>query len=90
MIVDDEPENLEALKGILDQFGFDLQVAHNGFQVFEHLEKTLPDIILLDVLMSEMDGFEVCRQLKENKKTKGIPNYIYDLSYRDDQQSHRP
>ena len=73
MIVDDEPEHIESLKEILNQFGFDLQVALNGYRVFELLEETLPDIILLDVLMPEMDGFEVCRRLKEDKKTRDIP-----------------
>ena len=73
MIVDDEPKYIEVLKKILDQFGFDLQVAFNGFQVFDLLKESLPDIILLDVLMPGMDGFEVCRRLKENKKTRGIP-----------------
>lgn len=73
MIVDDEPENVELLQEILGEFGFELQLAHNGYQVFELLEQMLPDIILLDVLMPEMDGFEVCRRIKENKKTRGIP-----------------
>ncbi|MBU1343822.1 MAG: response regulator, partial [Proteobacteria bacterium] len=73
MIVDDEPEHVEFLKGLLDQFGFDLQLAFNGETVFELLEEALPDIILLDVLMPGMDGFEVCRRLKEDKRTKYIP-----------------
>ena len=73
MIVDDEQEQIESLKGILGEFGFDMQVAFNGYQVFELLEETLPDIILLDVLMPEMDGFEVCRRLKEDKRTRDIP-----------------
>ncbi|MCK5838143.1 MAG: response regulator, partial [Desulfobacula sp.] len=58
---------------ILDQFGFNLQVALNGPRAFELLNDTLPDIILLDVLMPEMDGFEVCRRLKADKRTHGIP-----------------
>ena len=73
MIVDDDPEQVESLKGILNEFGFYLQVASTGIQVFELLENQLPDIILLDVLMPGMDGFEVCRRLKESKKTRRIP-----------------
>ena len=73
MIVDDQPKHIETLKGILDPFGFDLQLVFNGAKVFERLENTLPDIILLDVLMPEMDGFEVCRRLKADKKTRDIP-----------------
>ena len=73
MIVDDEAENREALIQMLAQFGFELQVAHHGQEMFELLDNTLPDIILLDVLMPGMDGFEVCRRLKEKNDTKDIP-----------------
>jgi DNA-binding response OmpR family regulator len=73
MIVDDEPEYIEFLKEILGDFGFELLIASNGYKVFEILNESLPDIILLDVLMPEMDGFEICRRLKEDKRTRGIP-----------------
>ncbi len=73
MIVDNEPEHIEYLKNILDPFGFNLVPATSGQEAFSMLETTLPDIILLDVLMPGMDGFEVCRRLKQNKKTKDIP-----------------
>jgi len=73
MIVDDKPENIDSLKEILGEFGFELQIANNGYQVFELIKQMLPDIILLDVLMPEIDGFEVCRRLKEDKHTRGIP-----------------
>lgn len=73
MIVDDEPEYIEFLKELLEQFGFNLQPALSGYEAFKLLEHTLPDIILLDVLMPDMDGFEVCRLLKEDKRTRGIP-----------------
>ncbi len=73
MIVDDDQEQIEILTQILDQFGFNFQIAQSGPEVFEHLERTLPEIILLDVIMPEMDGFEVCRRLKSEKHTKDIP-----------------
>jgi len=73
MIIDDEMENIEFLKELLDQFGFNLVFASRGEDAIRLLKETLPDIILLDVLMPEMDGFEVCRRIKENKKTKDIP-----------------
>jgi len=73
MIIDDEAENIEFLRDLLDQFGFNLLVASNWNDALRLLEDSLPDIILLDVLMPEMDGFEVCRRIKENKKTRDIP-----------------
>lgn len=73
LIVDDESENIEFLKGLLDQFGFNLVTASRGEYAIRILEDSLPDIILLDVLMPDMDGFEVCRRIKENIKTKDIP-----------------
>jgi len=73
MIVDDEMENIEFLKELLDQFGFNLVFASKGQDAIRLLEESLPDIILIDVLMPDMDGFEVCRRIKENKKTKDIP-----------------
>jgi DNA-binding response OmpR family regulator len=73
MIVDDEAENIAFLKELLDQFGFNLVVASKGKEALRLLQDAFPDIILLDVLMPEMDGFEVCRQIKANPKTKDIP-----------------
>jgi DNA-binding response OmpR family regulator len=73
MIVDDEPKYIEFLKNLLDQFGFDLKIAKSGYEAFKLLEDCLPDIILLDVLMPQMDGFEVCRRLKEDNLTREIP-----------------
>ncbi len=73
LIVDDEAENIEYLKGLLDQFGFNLVAASRGEDALRILEDSFPDIILLDVLMPKMDGFEVCRRIKENIKTRDIP-----------------
>jgi DNA-binding response OmpR family regulator len=73
MIVDDDPEQIHILTEILEQFGFDFQIAQSGLEAMDLLEKGLPEIILLDVIMPEMDGFEVCRRLKSDKHTKDIP-----------------
>nr|NJM02493.1 response regulator [Desulfobacula sp.] len=73
MIIDDEAENIGFLKDLLDQFGFNLMVASNGDEALGLLTDSLPDIILLDVLMPGLDGFEVCRRIKENQRTRDIP-----------------
>jgi DNA-binding response OmpR family regulator len=73
LLVDDTPENLEILVDTLKQRGFQLCLAKNGEAVFERLKYVRPDIILLDVLMPGMDGFEVCRRLKAAPDTQDIP-----------------
>lgn len=73
LIVDDNPTNLELLLDTLKDSGFKVLVARDGPSTFQRLEHALPDLILLDVLMPGMNGFEVCRKLKENKATRDIP-----------------
>jgi PleD family two-component response regulator len=73
MIIDDVAENLKVLGNILRSKGCRVAVATNGKQTLEMIEKILPDLILLDIMMPEMDGFEVCKRLKESSQTKDIP-----------------
>ncbi|MFB2977847.1 response regulator [Microseira sp. BLCC-F43] len=73
LIVDDMPNNLGALLDYLTDFGFEVLVAEDGESAIEQVEYALPDIILLDVLMPGIDGFETCSRLKSNQTTKDIP-----------------
>lgn len=73
LIVDDVGENLQVLGNILSKEGFDTSFALNGKQAISIVEDTLPDLILLDISMPLMDGFEVCKFLKSEEKTKIIP-----------------
>lgn len=73
LIVDDNPTNLELLLDTLKDSGFKVLVARDGPSTFQRLGHALPDLILLDVLMPGMDGFEVCRKLKGSKATRDIP-----------------
>ena len=73
LIVDDTPQNLQVLGGILREQGYKLSVAQSGAQALEVAHRVLPELILLDVMMPEMDGFEVCRQLKADPATAEIP-----------------
>jgi PAS domain S-box-containing protein len=73
LIVDDTPTNLEVLLDFLEDSGFRVLVAEDGVSAIERVEYAPPDLILLDVLMPEMDGFETCRRLKANESTKDIP-----------------
>ncbi len=73
LIVDDTPKNIQLLGTILRNEGYQLNAAENGLQVFDVLESVTPDLILLDVMMPEMDGFETCKRLKESASTCDIP-----------------
>ncbi|HNI90174.1 MAG TPA: response regulator, partial [Leptospiraceae bacterium] len=73
LIVDDVGENLQVLGNILSKEGFDTSFALNGKQAVSIVEDTMPDLILLDIAMPVMDGFEVCKLLKSQENTKAIP-----------------
>ncbi len=73
LVVDDMPRNLQILSTILDNEGYDITFANNGRQAIEVANSASPDLILLDVMMPEMDGFEACKILKSTEKTKDIP-----------------
>lgn len=73
LIVDDTPENIQVLGIILENAGYDINVAQNGLKALNIVEKINPDLILLDIMMPELDGFETCKRLKESSTTKDIP-----------------
>ena len=73
LVVDDTPANIQALAAILKEKGYQISVATNGKQALEVLARVQPDLILLDVMMPEMDGFETCRQLKAAEQRRQIP-----------------
>jgi class 3 adenylate cyclase/CheY-like chemotaxis protein len=73
LIVDDTAANIQALSGILKDKGYQISVATNGRQALEVAKRVRPDLILLDVMMPEMDGFETCRQLKAADQWRQIP-----------------
>lgn len=73
LIVDDVPKNLQVLGAVLYQAGYEVAMADNGVLALNMLEEMTPDLILLDVMMPEMDGYEVCGKIKENPNTNNIP-----------------
>ncbi len=72
LIVDDTMMNIDLLADVLRE-EYRLGIATNGLKALEFVEKNRPDIILLDIMMPEMDGFEVCQVLKDNPHTRSIP-----------------
>ncbi|MGB5900966.1 MAG: response regulator [Geitlerinemataceae cyanobacterium] len=73
LLVDDNPTNLEVLSTIVTHSGFEIAVANDGKSAIELLEYIQPDLILLDVMMPEIDGFEVCRHIKSSPQFAEIP-----------------
>ena len=72
LIVDDTVENIEILNGVLKN-DYTIQATLSGAEALALVEKRAPDLILLDVMMPDMDGFEVCKRLKQNPMLKDIP-----------------
>lgn len=72
LIVDDVPNNIEILLGALER-DYDTQFATSGAEALELVKNELPDLILLDVMMPGIDGYEVCRRLKDTPATQNIP-----------------
>ncbi|MBB1449815.1 response regulator [Pseudoalteromonas sp. SG43-1] len=72
LAVDDEPFNLEIIEEILEELDFELQIATNGPECLNMVEGYMPQVILLDVSMPQMNGYEVCKALKANPNTAHI------------------
>lgn len=85
LIVDDESAGRQTLESILEGQGYRLEMAENGLEALEKAGQLLPDVILLDVMMPGMDGFEVCRRIRSNPALAEIP--IIFLTALDDRQS---
>jgi class 3 adenylate cyclase len=73
LVVDDTPANIQTVAAILKGQGYQLSVATNGKQALDVIEKIRPDLILLDVMMPELDGFETCQRIKSTEAWRDIP-----------------
>ena len=73
LIVDDNPNNIQVLATIMAECGYELGIAQNAYEVYQFLEDNNPELILLDVEMPEIDGYEVCATIKAEPKYQDIP-----------------
>ncbi len=73
MVVDDEPDIVAVVGRMLKKAGYDVIEAHNGKECLQKLKKEKPDLILLDVMMPDILGWDVCRKIKEDEATRSIP-----------------
>ena len=73
LVVDDTPQNVKLLADLLGVKGYRVCTAANGEEALAQVAKEKPDLVLLDVMMPEVDGFTVCRKIKEDPKMKDLP-----------------
>jgi two-component system alkaline phosphatase synthesis response regulator PhoP len=73
LVVDDNQQNLELLQAYLEDINCETIPAHDGQEALNIINKAVPDLILLDIMMPKMSGFEVCKKVKASPKTKNIP-----------------
>ena len=85
LVVDDVPANLHLIGDLLRD-SYQVQVAISGAVALQIVERTVPDLILLDVMMPDMDGYEVCRHLKADPKTRDVPILFLSARNQDEDQ----
>ena len=73
LIVDDEPKNIQLLGRLLEENDYDIEFAMNGKECLEWLDRKTFDLVLLDIMMPEMDGYETCKKIKSDPTQKHIP-----------------
>ncbi len=73
LVVDDEPDVLSSIVHVLEDHGYEISTAHNGIDALNSLSQELPDLMVLDILMPEMDGIEVCRRVRANPYMCKVP-----------------
>jgi CheY-like chemotaxis protein len=73
LVVDDTPQNVKLLGDLLSVKGYEVFTAASGGQALEQIEKHEPDLVLLDVVMPGMSGYEVCRRIRDNAQTAMLP-----------------
>ncbi len=73
LVVDDDQQNLELIQAYLEDVECETAAAYDGFEAMEFVSSKSPDLVLLDVMMPKMSGFEVCKRIKNDPATKDIP-----------------
>lgn len=83
LVVDDKINDREILFELLNAQGYEVAGASNGFEALEKIRESKPDLVISDIMMPEMDGFGLCRELKRNVETIKIPIILYSSSFTD-------
>ncbi len=72
LIVDDDPYILMSLEFLMKKNGYDVMIARNGTEALDLLNKQVPALVLLDIMMPDVDGYEICRRIKKTEKLKAV------------------
>jgi len=86
LVIDDEPDSIKVVKIRLEASGYSVLTAANHDEAFRILENTIPDLILLDVMMPGRDGYEICNEIKSQEKTRKVPIILFTA--KQDQKAH--
>lgn len=70
LVVDDDPYILMSLEFLMKKNGYDVMVARNGSEALDLVEKQMPDVVLLDIMMPDVDGYQICTHIKKSDKLK--------------------
>jgi len=73
LIADDNQQNRELLDAYLSEDGHEIDMAADGAQTLQKVRETMPDLVLLDIMMPRLSGYEVCQQIRQNESTRNIP-----------------
>ncbi len=73
LVVEDSPPQREMISSLLKDSGLSVTSAGDGIEALEQIQQDRPDIVVLDIVMPRMNGYELCRRLKDNPKTKELP-----------------
>lgn len=93
LVVDDDPTQQLIISKLLKKVGLDVIVANDGVEALEQVQSTSPVLVILDILMPRMNGYEVCHQLKSNEKTQDLPVLMYsgqEREFNSFNQEHKP
>lgn len=77
LVVDDEVDVVEVVEMLLELEGYQVIKAYDGKEALEAVEKTIPDLIILDIMMPELDGVEVCKRFRENETLNTVPIVMF-------------
>jgi two-component system, OmpR family, alkaline phosphatase synthesis response regulator PhoP len=83
LVADDEPSILLSLQFLLQKAGFEVRLAHNGEEVLQAVEQSTPDLILLDAMMPQRDGYDVCQTIRANPRWAALPIIMLTAKSRD-------
>lgn len=87
LVVDDEPLLRRLLRSMLERGGFDVDEAQNGRDALSKIQRKIPDLLIVDYMMPEMDGPDICRAVREQSNTAHVP--VIMLSARTDERTER-